>query len=81
MIRVYKRYFGINKELKKITLNEPFIDAAHSILPNINTREYNFALLDFAALVCKFYNPRCYDCPISFNCNEYNKPNLDEPGL
>ena len=67
--RVLRRYFGLestrpaysDKELWKI---------AQSILPTKKFREFNYALLDFAAKVCLASNPLCGKCPLSSRCSE-----------
>jgi len=39
-----------------------------SILDTEHPRDFNFALIDFGALVCRSRDPRCASCPISEYC-------------
>ena len=44
------------------------IDLAASLLPDGQSREFNLAILDFGALVCKPHAPECDLCPLSSIC-------------
>ncbi|MCF8011354.1 MAG: hypothetical protein K9L17_10650 [Clostridiales bacterium] len=69
VVRIYSRFLGLNgprdvrrnKEVKKI---------AWEMLPCKNYIKYNYALLDFGALVCKGRGrPKCKECPVESSCN------------
>jgi A/G-specific adenine glycosylase len=40
-------------------------------VPKDNSREYNYALIDFGALVCTARNPRHDLCPLAEMCDYY----------
>jgi len=70
IVRVYTRLFGLPKshrtgdaEVKRI---------ARGLLPNGLGPDYNEALLDFAATICR-KNPLCEACPIKEFCCYYRK--------
>lgn len=44
---------------------------AESLAPTKDNQDYNYALLDLGALVCKYGRPRCNLCPISKFCDYY----------
>jgi A/G-specific adenine glycosylase len=75
-VRVTGRVFGLNisdssrrsKQFRSIL--EKFIDTRHP-------REFNWALIDFAALVCKSRNPLHEQCPIKEFCKFYNTQKLN----
>lgn len=72
MARVLERYFG-PRELADIR-DDPFLqNLAHTIIlvsnDYINT---NFAILDFAALICK-RRPLCYQCPVRSGCRLWHQ--------
>ena len=56
-----------------VTQGHPTINRAQeiadSILPEESHRKFNFALLDLGALVCRYANPRCRQCPLSHICD------------
>jgi len=72
--RVLFRVFGImlpkptNPARKKY-----LIDLATSLIPEGRSREFNFAILDFSAKICKPKNPACQICPISKFCFYFMK--------
>lgn len=68
VIRVYSRFFGIKVKLPSSAPNKAFSEIAEKVLPKKNARLYNYGLLDFAALVCTHYNPKCDMCPVSRKC-------------
>ena len=45
-----------------------FRNIAGMMLPRGRAREYNWAMIDFAALICTPRNPRCDICPLRNNC-------------
>lgn len=61
-IRVLERVFGV-KSAKSRPRNDPFIwEKAKEILPCSRARDFNLAVLDFSALICKSMNPKCNRC-------------------
>lgn len=42
---------------------------ADMLAPKENNHNYNFALLDFGALVCRYGTPKCKVCPINKFCD------------
>jgi A/G-specific adenine glycosylase len=45
--------------------------AARIVLPDREHVGFNYAVLDFAGLVCRYGQPRCGDCVISELCDRY----------
>ena len=70
VIRVISRIFGeIPKEDNR---RVPGIwSIAEDILPLKHYKEHNYAILDFAALVCTARNPKCKRCSLKKRCNYY----------
>ena len=67
MARVLERFFGPRK-LSDIRYDPYLQKLAHDVLPRKKIKEFNWAILDFAALVCKPRNPKCYNCPVRMAC-------------
>lgn len=61
--RIITRYFGI--EEKKVK------DKISGILPDQRYVEFNYALLDYAAIICNALDPRCDECIIKSGCRYY----------
>jgi A/G-specific adenine glycosylase len=67
MARLLERFFGPRKlaDLR----DDPYLqDLARAILVRSNPLLINWAVLDFAALVCRARQPRCSTCPLARQC-------------
>lgn len=71
MARVLERYFGPRK-LADIRY-DPYLQAlSRKVVKCKDPVAINFAVLDFAALVCKARNPLCKECPLRKTCKYWN---------
>ncbi len=54
------------------------------LVPHESHRDYNLALLDLGALICRYVNPLCEECPLNSVCDYYNRNKgrliKEEPG-
>jgi len=70
MARILERYFG-KRKLADIRYDNYLQELAHDIVNHPNAKNLNYAVLDFAAIVCK-PKPNCSDCPLSSECYFFN---------
>ena len=71
--RIIFRFFDF--EIKSApSRDKKLFEFLSDLLPE-NARDFNFALLDFGALVCKAQNPLCDECPINSKCTYYKAIN------
>ena len=71
VVRILERFFGV-KSFRPRARTDPMLWAtAHQLLPKKTDmcKIWNYALLDFGALVCSHYYPRCEDCPCRRRCD------------
>lgn len=70
MARVLERFFG-PRQLVDIRY-DPYLQtlARQTVDPEI-PQQYNWAVLDLAALVCTPRKPKCEVCPLSQRCSYY----------
>jgi len=74
MARLLERNFG-KRQMADIR-HDPYLQTLSRIVVNHkNSRELNWAIIDYAALVCKARKPLCYDCTFSNNCIYFNNFN------
>ena len=64
VIRVISRVFSLKSARKRARDDPKMWDAVHRLMPKGKSRDFNLALLDFAALVCLPRKPKCPICPI-----------------
>lgn len=67
MARVLERYFG-PRALADIRYDPYLQELAREVVSTGSCVEVNWAILDFAALVCKPRKPACDSCPLSGDC-------------
>ncbi|HRG22085.1 MAG TPA: DNA (cytosine-5-)-methyltransferase [Saprospiraceae bacterium] len=67
MSRVLSRFF-YPKKFKDIRYDKIIQDLAHNVINVKACKELNWAILDYAALVCKQQKPKCQDCKLSSKC-------------
>lgn len=65
--RLYQRIFGLPPQITKGPTKAVW-RFAEKLLDRQRAREFNWALLDFAALVCKDRDPICANCALSRLC-------------
>jgi len=71
MSRLFGRFFDA-KNGKTISFSKEMKLFAQEFTNIRKCKELNWAVLDFAAIVCKARNPRCKICPISKKCSYNN---------
>lgn len=69
--RVLSRIYGIKTPINTSGGKKVFQTLAQSLLSKKKSREYNQAIMDFGATVCKPANPNCLSCPFSKHCTAY----------
>jgi DNA (cytosine-5)-methyltransferase 1 len=67
MSRVLRRFF-FPKEFKDVRNDKIVQELSQEVINVKACKELNWAILDFAALVCKAQNPKCFDCPLNSKC-------------
>jgi len=70
MARVLERFFSPRK-LADIRYDPYLQQLARDILPKKRFKEFNWAILDFASLVCRTQKPLCSKCCLNSRCRYY----------
>jgi len=71
VIRVIERFFSLKSKKVRPRTDKLIWQFAEKLVPKGNAKEYNRAILDFAALVCTAKKPNCLNCPISKKCDYF----------
>ena len=70
--RFVQRFFGLTKKISmNPARNKLLREYAGKLIPRGNSREFNYAILDLCALICKNRLPVCSSCPLKNYC-EFN---------
>jgi len=67
-IRVIKRVFGFTSSKARARNDKRAWEFANNLVPKGRSREFNWAVLDFASLVCKSRSPLCSQCILKNYC-------------
>ncbi len=67
MARVLERFFG-ERKLADIRYDPYLQNLAYLIVNHPKSKSMNWAILDFAAIVCQSRKPKCSICPLVFCC-------------
>ncbi|MBI4842752.1 MAG: hypothetical protein HY809_00285 [Nitrospirae bacterium] len=71
VIRVFERFFSLKSKKLRPRTDKLIWQFAGDLVPKGNGKEYNRAILDFAALICTAINPSCLRCHLSKKCDYF----------
>jgi len=71
IIRIFSRYFDVVSKKSRPRTDKELWLFAESVLPAENYVDFNYALLDFAAAVCRHYRPICDSCVVNASCHYF----------
>lgn len=72
-IRIFNRVFGITSNLKRSRTDKNLEKKIAIYLPSRELKQFNYALLDFGALICVAKHPKCVYCPLNDFCKYYRE--------
>lgn len=75
MARLLERYFG-KRKMADIRYDPYLQKLSIKIVNNEKSKEINWAILDYAAIVCKAQKPLCTACELRAKCLYFNKLNV-----
>ena len=73
VFRVLSRYFGLDEPIDSAAGKNLFTELAARVLAKKEAGQYNQAIMDFGATVCKPFSPSCSGCPLQKNCVAYRE--------
>jgi A/G-specific adenine glycosylase len=68
--RLYRRFFGLPDQ-RRAYQDEALWSFAGELMPRRKSRDFAFAILDFASTVCTLRAPKCATCPLRRRCAFY----------
>lgn len=69
VIRLYNRIFNLQSSKKRPRTDKEIWNFAKAILPLNKVQDYNYAVLDYASLICKAKKPNCEVCIFKQYCS------------
>lgn len=78
VIRVLSRYFGLFDDIRHQSTKNRIQQLADSLVPASHPGDFNQALMELGATVCKPATPACHSCPLSVECRAYKTAQTDK---
>jgi len=74
VIRLFIRYFNLSSDKPRPRTDKVLASQIRQLyIFDFDYRTANWAILDFAGLVCTMIKPKCLDCPLNIHCAHYKK--------
>lgn len=71
VLRVVARVFGRESSRPRARDDRQMWTFVEELSPRRGAREFNLALVDVGAVVCRVRRPRCYECPLRLRCRAF----------
>ena len=71
VFRVLSRFFGVEIPINTSIGKRRYTELAQQLLDKKKPGEYNQAIMDFGAVICKPLSPLCLQCPLRNKCVAY----------
>lgn len=68
VFRVFSRLFHLTDDIAKPATRKKFEQIANSVIPETHPGDFNQALMELGATICKPTSPTCLICPVRENC-------------
>lgn len=78
VFRVLSRYFAIDTPINTPAGKKYYGELAQSLLAAKQPGEFNQAIMDLGATICKPASPLCSTCPLSKHCKAYLEDRVNE---
>lgn len=75
--RVLARAYGVDTPINTTNAHRQFQQLAESLMPPDEAANFNQAMMELGALVCKPAHPECDSCPLSDMCFAFNNHQID----
>lgn len=77
VLRVITRIYGIKDDIRSGITKREVQEITNRLIPEDNPGDFNQAVMELGATVCKPKNPVCDRCPVSVECMAYNRVETD----
>lgn len=78
VLRVLTRFFGIENDIRSSKTKNEIQKIADSIIPESTPADFNQAIMELGATICKPRRPLCDQCPLSTECAAYNSAQTEK---
>jgi A/G-specific adenine glycosylase len=75
--RVLSRLYAIREDIRDVKTLNRIQDLMNKLLPLNSPGEFNEAMMELGAIICKSSSPGCTECPLSRECHAYQQNIVD----
>ncbi|RAP32972.1 A/G-specific adenine glycosylase [Candidatus Marinamargulisbacteria bacterium SCGC AG-410-N11] len=78
VLRVFTRYWGIFDDIMKMTTRTMLTDRLTPYIQDVKPSDFNQAIMELGALICKPKDPLCSTCPLQEKCFAFHSQKIAE---
>lgn len=73
VLRVFARFWGLHDDITNMKTRQLIFDKLTPVIQPITPSDFNQAIMEMGALVCKPTQPQCLLCPLQKECRAYRQ--------
>ncbi len=77
VIRVISRFFAIGEDVRRTDVQKEIRRRANAMLDRSRPGDFNQAMMELGATVCKPVHPECSECPLQNSCRAYQTNSVE----
>ncbi|MBP7460548.1 MAG: A/G-specific adenine glycosylase [Candidatus Delongbacteria bacterium] len=77
VLRVYARYAGYDRDIRSQAAHRHIREALTHLISPQRPGDFNQAMMELGALICRVKSPLCPDCPLQLDCFAYRSGSTD----
>ena len=78
VLRVFARFWGIFDDIRKTKVRNVLFEKLKPFIAEENPSDFNQAIMEIGALICKPKSPKCAECPLNTDCFAHNANQTDK---
>ncbi|RAP35860.1 A/G-specific adenine glycosylase [Candidatus Marinamargulisbacteria bacterium SCGC AAA071-K20] len=78
VLRVFTRFWGVFDDIRNTKVRDVFFNKLKPYVAEDNPSDFNQAIMECGALICKPKSPLCEQCPLSKDCFAFNSKKTED---
>ena len=77
VLRVFARFWGLEEDVRSARMRRALSDRLAPLVPQDRPGDFNQAIMELGAVVCRPRGPDCPSCPLKSACSAYGSGRVD----
>jgi A/G-specific adenine glycosylase len=73
VFRLLSRLYDIHLPINEVKSRPVFKEILNSLIEGVNPSDFNNAIMELGAMICRPESPKCGECPVSMDCQARKK--------